>query len=157
MYYTQSGALLTEKWLPTYSFAGRGAGGPFQLHPGAPRGQRLENTVNTSVFSSSSPQQWPKTMQFTAFFVAVRQKSCKNRLFLMRVGLKNDRKVTTNQERFCPKGFLRLLEASKLHKTMVFTRFCAPSRQKTTVFTRFSSLSQRTTVVRLWIAGYKTL
>ena len=72
--YTQSGAFLTEKWPPTYSFAGRGPP-PFQLHPGAPRGQRLENTVNTSVFSSSSPQQWPKTMQFTAFFVAVRQKT----------------------------------------------------------------------------------
>ena len=30
---------------------------PFQLHPSAPRGQPFENTVNISVFSSSSPQQ----------------------------------------------------------------------------------------------------
>ena len=125
------------------------------LHPRAPRGQRLENNVNTSVFSSSSPQQWPKTMQFTAFFVAGK-KHRKNRWFLMRIGLKNDRKMTKNQERFCRKGFLRLLEASKLHKTMVFTGFCAPSRQKTPVFTRFSALFQHTTVVRLWIDGYKT-
>ena len=36
-----------------------------------------------------------------------------------------------------------------MHETMVFTGFCAPSRQKTPVFTRFSALFQRTTVVRL--------
>ena len=51
-YYTQSGAFLTEKWPPTCSFAG------------------LENTVNTSVFSSSSPKQCPKTIQLTRVFEA---------------------------------------------------------------------------------------
>ena len=61
--------------VPDIFVCGRGGPPPFQLHPGAPRGQRFENTVNTSVFSSSSPQQLPKIMEFTAFFVAVRQKT----------------------------------------------------------------------------------
>ena len=51
---------------------------PFQLHPGAALCQRLENTVNTSAFSSSSLQEWPQTTQFTWFSVAVRPKNLVN-------------------------------------------------------------------------------
>ena len=42
---------------------------------GAPLDRRLQNTVNASVFSSSCLQAWPQTMQFTGFYVAVRQKT----------------------------------------------------------------------------------
>ena len=42
---------------------------------GAPLDRRLQNTVNTGVFSPSCLQAWPQTMQFTGFYVAVRQKT----------------------------------------------------------------------------------
>ena len=43
-----------------------------QLHPGGGLCQQLQSTVNTSVFSSSSLQEWPQTTQFAVFSVAVR-------------------------------------------------------------------------------------
>ena len=70
--------------LPEFSFCfnysqSGGRAPPFQLHPGAAPCQRLENAVSTSVFSSSSLQEWPQTMQFRWFSVAVRlQKWSKN-------------------------------------------------------------------------------
>ena len=60
------------------------------------------NAVSTSVFRSSSLQEWPQTMQCTWFSVAVR--------------LKNGRKMTKNLGRFCRKGFFgfwRLQNGSK--------------------------------------------
>ena len=51
--------------------------------------------------------------------------------FFKRLGFKHGRKIAQNMEKFCRKGIFRLLEASKGHKTTVFTRVCAPSRHKT--------------------------
>ena len=57
----QSCSLSHGEMVPDIFVCWPGGGGPppppLQLHPSAPRGQRFENTVNTSVFSSSSPQQ----------------------------------------------------------------------------------------------------
>ena len=46
----------------------------------------------------------------------------KNLWLLKCLGFKNGRKMTKNMERFCWKGFFRLLEASQWLKTMVCTR-----------------------------------
>ena len=58
---TQSCSLSLGEMVPDIFVCWPGGGGPppppFQLHPSAPRGQPFENTVNISVFSSSSPQQ----------------------------------------------------------------------------------------------------
>ena len=48
-----------------------------QLHSGGGLCQQLQNTVNTSVFSSSSLEKWPQTTQWTGFSVAVRPKTSK--------------------------------------------------------------------------------
>ena len=75
------------------------------------------NAVSTSVFRSSSLQEWPQTMQRTWFSVAVR----------LQKWSKNDKKPG----KILAERVFRLLEASKWLKTTVFARVCAPSRRKT--------------------------
>ena len=45
--------------------------------------------------------------------------------------LQNGRKMVKHLEKNCRKGFFRRSEASKWHKTTVFTQVCAPFRDKT--------------------------
>ena len=64
----------------------------------------------------------------------------------MRLGERNDRKKTKNQERFCQKGFLRLLEASKIAQNYgiyrVLCTFPAENAGIYTVFCAFPALNR---------------
>ena len=104
---TRVDTCLTEKSPPTFTFKGRGGGAlpPFQLHPGAGLCQQLQNTVNTSVFSSSSLQL--KQCNLQCFLWLSGQKHCKSQWFLKCLGFKNGRKIAKNLERFCRKVLFR--------------------------------------------------
>ena len=145
MYYTQSWSLSHWEMVPDIfvCWPGGGPPPPFQLHPGAPRGQRFENTVNTSVFSSSSPQQWPKIMEFTAFFVAVRQKTPQKPMVFDASRLekwpKKYQKPGKILSEGCFWGFWRLQNCTKLWYLQGFVHLPGRKRRYLHGFLRFSS------------------